>query len=351
MVRAADAEGLVQLGVERPEFFFVVGVASTVAGLPGECAVFEGLLAGLAVLVGELAMNLVNQQGVELLGMGEGVAFTVDAVFSILGADGCGIAVVAQYAGVGVVLVTLVGQLQAAAVAVIPAEFAQQVVGAVIQRVGLLARCADTTLTAVGVRGLTAAPAQMQQTIDLTQACGEGGAALPAVIAAVITGFQAGVSVIAFVQIVAGILGQEAHRAANRIAAVQRTGRATDDFHLLDGVEVDVIALGAEETAKGESVRHTDAIDLGQYAVAANAADGKARQAEAITTATDRYAGLVADQILDVLDVLLVDLPFGLYRHGARHLVEGLLGTGGRDGHGIELVRRFLGAKGQRWAE
>ena len=296
-------------------------------------------------------MDLINQQGVELLGMGEGVALTINPVFSILGADGGGVAVAAQHAGVGVVLITLVGQLQATAVAVIPAEFAQQVVGAVIQRVGLFAGSADTSQAAVGIGGLATASAQVQQAVDLAQARGEGGAALPAVIAAVVTGFQARVSVIAFVQIVAGILGQEAHRAANCIAAVQRAGWATDNFHLFDGVDVNVIAFGAEEAAEGEGVWHADAINLGQYAVAANAADGKAREAETITATTDRHARFVAHQILNVLHVFLIDIAFGLYRHCARHLVEGLLGTGGRDGHGIELVRRFLGAKGQRWAE
>ena len=167
MLRTADAECLVQLGVERPELFFVVRISCAVAWLPADHAVLERLLTRLAVLVAELAVDLIHQQGVELLGMGEGIALTVDAVFSILGTNGRGVAVVAQYAGVGIVLVTLVGQLQAAAVAVIPAEFAQQVVGAVIQWIGLLTGCADTTLAAVGVCGLATAPTQVQQAIDL----------------------------------------------------------------------------------------------------------------------------------------------------------------------------------------
>src|SRR5690606_39970863 len=132
-------------------------------------------------------------------------------------------------------------------------------------------------------------------------------AALPAVVAAVVAGLQSQGLIIALIQIIPRIPGDKTHRTAQSVTAIQRTDRATDDFHAFQGIRIDVVALGAEEGAEGEGVRDCHAVDLSQYPVAADTADAEAGQAEAAAGAADRHPRLVAHQIADIVDVLLID--------------------------------------------
>ncbi|MNO66878.1 hypothetical protein D3C76_576770 [compost metagenome] len=298
-------------------------------------------------------MQFVGQHGVHAQGVRQAVAGTVDAVLGFGAQDGrAGQSrpggVVAQQVGIGVVFVALVGELQTVPFGVVPTQFGQQVLGGVVEWVGFFAVNAGAGSSAIGVGGLAVATAHVQQTIYTAQAPGEGGAAAPAVVAAVIAGFQAGVGVVAFVQVVGGILGQVADGTADGIAAVQGRRRATDDFHGFDGVQVDVVAAYILEGAEEVALRYTHAVDLGQHAVTFDTADVGAFQAETIARTADRNARLVTHQVLEVLVVVLVDFPFGVDRHGARHLQQGLLGLGGSHADCVELGFRRLSGQGQR---
>ena len=103
---------------------------------------------------------------------------------------GGGHAFVAAAAGADVILEQLIGQLQPVTLAVIPAQFEQQILPFLVLRIGLFPGRADAAATAVGVRGLTVPAAQVQQRIQAASASGQGGAALPAVVAAVVAGLQ-----------------------------------------------------------------------------------------------------------------------------------------------------------------
>lgn len=284
--------------------------------------------------------------------MGQAVAGAVDAVIGIraenrrAGERRTAHDVAEQFA-VGVVLVALVGELQAVAFCVIPTDFAQHVFGGVVERVGFCASRACAADVASGVGGLTVAAPQVQQAVNGTGTPGEGGAALPAVIAAVVAGLEAGVGVIALFQVIGGVLGQVADRTADGIAAVQRRRRAADDFHLLDGVEVDVIAAHVLERTERIALRYAHTVDLGQHAVAVDAADVRPGQTETAAGAAHRNARLVTHHILEVLVVLLIDFTLAVHRHGTRHLQQSLLGAGGGHADGIELGDGFCG-EGQR---
>src|SRR5690606_15556941 len=181
-------EGLVQLGVEGPELFLVERIAAALAqggagrrgqaggahGDPGG-AVLQGALAGFAVLMAELPVQAVGERAVQLEALFQAEAFALGAVVGgealdqavaahrSAGGDAAEFAFFAAQAGIGAVLVALVGELQAAALGVVPAELCQQVVGAVVQRVGLLASGAAAGVAAMGVERLAIAATEVQQ--------------------------------------------------------------------------------------------------------------------------------------------------------------------------------------------
>ncbi|MNO87781.1 hypothetical protein D3C76_792080 [compost metagenome] len=329
MAGVAQLEALVHLRVQRPQLFLVLRVAGAVAQAAGAEAFLEGFLADLAILMAQLPLHLVGQRAADLEAVVQADALAVGAVGGQRTVDGAGD--VAEHVGVGVVGVALVGQLYTVAFLVVPADLGQQVVGVEVHRVGVFAGRADAAAAAEGFGFVAAAAADGEQAVDRAAAAGEGRAAQPGFVGAVEAGLEAGVDVVAVSQVVGRVLGDEAHRAADGVAAVQRAGRAAEDLDALHGVEVDVVAARVEERAEGEGGGHADAVDLGQYAVAVDAADVEAGQAEAAPRAADRHARLVAHQILDVVRVGAVDVLFRLHGHGAGDGVDRLLGAGGGD--------------------
>ncbi|MCY1490329.1 hypothetical protein D9M68_240850 [compost metagenome] len=302
---------------------------------------------------GRVQFQLVLQADAFAIGAVPGVAGGDQGIAEHAAAKGSGVQVggFAQHAGIDVVLEALVGQLQAVVAGVVPAELGQQVVGGEVLRVGFLAGIAQAATAAEGFSFVAAAAAEVEHAVQRALAGGEGRAAQPAVVGTAVAGLEAGVGVVIFIQVVGGILGQEAHRATDGVAAVEGRGRAADDLHLLDDVRIDVIAPRIEEGAEVEGIRYGNAIHLGQHAIAAYAANGEPGQAEAAAGAAHRDARLIAHQVADVVHVLLIDIALGLRGHRVRHLVEALLAAGGGHRHGVELGCRPFGGQCEGRAE
>ncbi|MNZ52610.1 hypothetical protein D3C78_704610 [compost metagenome] len=180
---------------------------------------------------------------------------------------------------------------------------------------------------------MAVALAHMQQAIEVALAAGHGGGGQPAVVGRAVAGLQARADILAGLDDVVRVQGEVAHRTADGIAAVQHRGRAAEDFHALDDLGVDVVALGLGVGAVEEAVRDRHTVDLGQHALTVDATDVVTVQAAALAGATDRHAWLIAHQFLDVIDVLPVQLLACLHTHGARHLADVLGAAGGADGH------------------
>ncbi|MNE16603.1 hypothetical protein D3C80_1095530 [compost metagenome] len=286
-------------------------------------------------------------------------AIAIDAVFCNRAENGrrcqCGSGVdFAEHIGIGIVFVTLVGQLYAVVAVVVPAALDQHVFGAIVLRVGVFSGTAGTASATEGFQLIAIAATEVQQTVHLAAASSDRAAAQPAIVRTVVTGFQTAIGVIAIFQIVCGILGQVADGAADGVTAVQRGRWAANDFHSLHGVEVDVVASHVLERAEEKALGNADAVDLGQHAVAVDAADVEAGQAEAAAGAADRNARFVAHQILDVVGVVAVDFLFGMHAHGARNGVYRLLDTS--SGHcgfakGNGVVRKGEGRTQQQQGE
>ena len=230
-------------------------------------------------------------------------------------------------------LVLLVGQAQARVFGVVPARLGQHVGGAHVFRVGRGAIQAGAVVVAVGFGFVTVALAEVQQTVELIGAPGDGGGFQPAVIGGAITGFQASAGILAGLDDVVRVEGEVAHRAPDGVAAVQHRGRTAEDFHALDDFRVDVVALGLGVRAVEEAVGNLDAIDLGQDPVAVDAANVVAADAAPGAGTADRYTRLIAHQVLDGVDVVAIQLFAGVHGHGARHAVDALLLARGADGH------------------
>ncbi|MNS33107.1 hypothetical protein D3C72_652120 [compost metagenome] len=186
---------------------------------------------------------------------------------------------------------------------------------------------------------MAVALAVVQQAVELVGTAGDGGGLQPAVIGGAVTGFQARTDVFARLDDVVGIKGVVADGAADGVAAVQHRGRATENFHAFDDFRIDVVALGLGVRAVEETVRHFDAVNLSQDAVAVDAANVIAADAATLTGAADGHTRLVADQILDGVDIVAVQILTGLHGDGGRHAVDRLLLTGGADGHLIQIER------------
>ena len=309
MLAVAQAEAFFQLAGEAPYVFFIHRVAAALAQRSAgrwraagahanpAVALLLGALAGLAGLIVELPVDLIGQLTAQLEAVFQADALAVAAVAGVAATDQgvaehwsadwdvAGLVVFAAHLGIGVVGKAFVDQLQAVAFGVVPAELGQQVVGGEVHRVGVLAGIAVAAGAAKAINGLAAAPADVQQGVELILAAGQGSAALPAVVTAVVAGFQPREAVVARFQIVTSVLGDKAHRAADGVTAVQGAGRATDDLDLLHRVQVDVVALGAEEWAEGKGIGYANTVDLGQHAIATDAADAEAGQAETAAAA------------------------------------------------------------------
>ncbi|MNI41308.1 hypothetical protein D3C73_955580 [compost metagenome] len=181
---------------------------------------------------------------------------------------------------------------------------------------------------------------------------GAGDATEQAFPLAVVAELQADVAVLAILQVIGRVLGDEGNHAAECVRAVQRAGRSAHDLHALERVQIGEVAVGVGERADVEAGRHGDAIGLDAHAIAIQAADADAAEAETGGTAADRQARLVADQILDVLHQMPVHLLAVDHIDGGRDIAHCPLGAGGGDLHPIELARvgRGIGSSmgGQR---
>lgn len=230
-----------------------------------------------------------------------------------------------------------VGQAEARVVSVVPAKFGQHVGGAHVFRVGLGAVEAGATGLAVGFGFVTVALAQVQQAVEVAGAASNGAGGQPAVIGRAVTGFQPGADVLARLDDVVRIEGVVADGAANRIAAVQHRGRATENFDAFDDFRVDVIAVGLRVWTVEETVRHLHAVDLSQDAVAIDTTDVVAGDAGTLTGTAHRNARLVPHQILDRVDVVAIKIFAGLHADRRGHAIHRLFLTRGADGHLIKV--------------
>jgi len=238
---------------------------------------------------------------------------------------------------VAIVLVLLVSQAQTVVIAIVPAQFGQHVGGARLLGVGAGAGQAGGVVAVVGFGFMAVALAQVQQTVDVLYAAGDGGGGQPALVGGAVAGLEAGADVLAGLDDVVRVEGEIAHRAADGAAAVQGRRRAAQDFHALDDFRVDVVATGLGVGAVEEVVRHFHAIDLGEDAVAVDTANVVARIAGTGAGATDRDAGLVTHQLADRVDVLAVQRLAIMHADGVRYAVDVLLVTGGADGHLLQV--------------
>ena len=184
---------------------------------------------------------------------------------------------------------------------------------------------------------MTVALAVVQQTVELIGTAGDGGGFQPAFIGRAVTGFQARANIVARLDDVVRVERVIADGAANGVAAVQHRRRATEDLDAFDDFRVDVIALGLGVRTVEETVRHFDAVNLSQDAVAVDAADVVTADAATLTGAADRHARLIAHQILDGIDVVAIEFFTGVHGDSAWHAVHRLFLAGGADGHLIQI--------------
>ncbi|KAF1071516.1 MAG: hypothetical protein GAK45_00484 [Pseudomonas citronellolis] len=350
VIGLAEAEGLVQLQVEDPVAFLVQGVAGA-QHLAGDRVVeLGGALVGLGLLVVEAPVDVVGHRAIEAELVVDAEAFTGDGVVAGAplvhaagqdrrrqggGAVAVRAAVSAALVGIGVVLVVLVGQCQARALGVVPAELGEDVGGAHVLGVGFGAGDAVAAGMAVGLGLVAVALADVEQGVEVVVAAGHGGRGQPAFIGRAVAGLQACANIAAVLDDVVRVEGEVAHRAADGVAAIQCRGRAAQHFHALDDFRIDVVALGLRVGAVEEAGRYFDAVDLGQDAVAVDAADVVAGDAGTLAGTADRHAGHVADQVLDAVDVVAVELGAVGDIDGARHQVDVTRLAGG--GHGLRL--------------
>ena len=169
-------------------------------------------------------------------------------------------------------------------------------------------------------------------------ASGDGGASEQAVPVGFVAELQADMAALAASQIVFGIFGAERHHATQRVGAVQRAARATQHLDLLQGVEIDEIAVGVGETADRERVRHRDAVGLDQHAVAAEPADADVADAETPETRRHRDARLVAEQILEVAHQTFVHRLAVDHIDSVRHIGQGARRARGDDDFAVEFM-------------
>ncbi|MNO81311.1 hypothetical protein D3C76_725490 [compost metagenome] len=239
--------------------------------------------------------------------------------------------------GVAIVLVFLVGQAQACIVLVVPAELGQHVGGAHIFRVGGGAGQAGAVVAAVGFGFMTVALAVVQQAVELVGATGHGGGFQPAFVRGAVAGLQAGTDVLAWLDDVVRVQGVVADGTTDGVAAVEHRSRTAKDFHALDDLGVDVVALGLGVRTVEETVGNFDTVDLGQNSVTVDAADVVAADPATGTGTAHRNAWLVAHQVLDGVDVVAVQLFAGVDGDGAGDAVHVLLVTRGADRHLLQV--------------
>ncbi|MNQ75522.1 hypothetical protein D3C85_903220 [compost metagenome] len=340
-----NGKRLVSLGVEYPLAILVSRIAVTQHGPRRRVDLF-GALVGLGDLVVQRPLDVVGQGAVQTEAVFQAKAFAGDRVVTgtglVVAETASGIeraAHCAQLIGVAVVLVMLIGQAQARVVGVIPAQFGQHAGGASVLGVGFSTVQASAAGFAKGLCFMTVALTEMQQAIELACTAGDGAGRQPAVVGGAVAGFQARADILARFDDVVRVQRVVTDGAANGIAAVQNRGRAPEDLHTLDDFRVDIVAVGLGIGAVEETVGHLHAIDLGQHAVAIDAANVVAGDTGPLACAAYRNTGFVAHQLLDGIDVVAVQIFARVDRDRARYAVHILLVTRGADGHLLQVER------------
>ena len=110
------------------------------------------------------------------------------------------------------------------------------------------------------------------------------------------------------------------------------------DLGPAQAVDVDEVATRAQEWPEAEFVRHADAVDEGEYAVAVHAADVEAGQAEPAARAADRHAGLEAHEVGDVAGEFAFDPRRVDDRYGRRNVGGVSRRPGAYDSDGLQPI-------------
>ena len=148
----------------------------------------------------------------------------------------------------------------------------------------------------VGLVGIAAG--RLQQALQRAGRCGERSRQHPAMVAPGPADAAAGIAIgIDAVQQVLRIAGAHGDDAGQRIAAVQRGGRATQDLDPLHGIDVEQVAPGGSELADAECIRDRHPVDLHADPVAIQPADRETLPAKAVAIAERIHPGLVAHQV------------------------------------------------------
>ena len=354
MLDAARGEALAEIRLQAIHALVEVELAFAHVAQRGRrqaAADLARVLRGLAVLAIYLPVEAVGEPGIDRIHfMGEGNARTGLVVFGdhrIVERAGEGLqSLRSEQVGVGIVLVAFHGQPETLVFARREHQLGQQAAAVAILRVGLGARAADTADFAL-VLGFLALPmADRDQSRPAVAAERGGRAAEQAVPAAVVAELEAKVGVLAFLQVIRRVLGDEGDGAAQRIGAIQRTGGAAHDFHALERVQVDEVAVGVGEAADGERIRYRDAIGLDAHAVTAQAADADVAQAETAEAAADGDAGFVAEQVLEVADQQFVHAFAFDHIDRVGHVGDGAFAARGGDLHAFEFIDGGAGIGG-----
>ena len=255
------------------------------------------------------------------------------------------VALLGQQIGVGTVLVALHRQAEALPFSRREDQLRQQATAVPLLRIGQRACAADAGDIALILGFLTLPMAHADQAAPALAAERRGGVAEQAIPAAVIAKAEAEVRILPVVEIVRRVTGDEGHHAAERVRAVQRTGRSTHDLDLLQRIEVDEVAVRIREAADRERIRHRDAIGLDAHAVALQAADAETAQAEAAEAGGHRDAGLVAHQALDVAHQAVVQFLAIDDTDRVGYVGDGALAARGGDLDALELPRGGVGGR------
>ena len=310
------------------------------------------VLGGLAVLAVDLPVQTVGEcrrKVVPLMREGDARTRLVVARDHAIvgGARQRLIPLLGQQIGIGIVLVAFHRQAEPLSFARCKDQLRQQAAAVPFLRIRQRARGTDATDIAL-VLGLLALPvAHADQAAPALAAEGRGGVAEQAVPAAVEAEAEAEVRILAVIEIVRRILGDERHDAAERIRAVQRTGRPAHDLDLLQRVQVDEVAARVGEAADRERVRYRNAIGLDAYAIAFQAADAEATQAEAAEAGGHGHAGLIAHQCLDVADQAVVQFLAIDDADRVRHIRDGALAARGGNLDARQFIRIGAGGRGR----
>jgi len=338
-----EAERFVQLCIENPLFFLVERVACAQDATTGLID-FGGGLVGLGDLVIDAGLDAVGNRRLKGEAVFQAETFTGDGVVTTTitveveasAADERAAHRVLQV-DVAIILVLLVRQTQAVVIAIVPAELRQDVSGARFFRVGACAIQAGGVVAVVGLSFVTVALAQVQQTVEVLNAAGEGARGQPTFVGGAVAGLQAGAEVLAWLDDVNRVEGEVTDGAADGAAAVEGRRRPAQDFHALYDFRVDVVAAGLGVGAVEEVARHFHTVHLSKDTVAIDAANVEAGITCSCTSAAHRDAGLVAHQFPDVVDVLAVQFLTLMHADGTRHAVHILRVTGCADGHLLQV--------------